>query len=249
MPKKKPAKNGDKSHKKHDKPKKPRPPREDGSRALTACERNKRISFDQLKLWEPITTAYIRGDSISKIARDNNVEPGKVYTVIARCKQEWKTLAAQNYEEQLATRLAELEEIKRESWKGWESSRKNAVEVIEKNEPGGEGLDGEISITTKTKGQSGDPAFLGVLIKAIRTQAELTGLMRKYGDTKAEGEAISNQPQVVEIVITDKRDLDRIYSVDQFIEKRQVIDVEAVAAKVQKEQEGGTMTHGDESGA
>jgi hypothetical protein len=68
----------------------------------------------------------------------------------------------------VAVRVAQLKEVQREAWVGWEMSKQDSVRVYCRHFH-----DGRIRITTITETRHGDPAFLRLILRCIEEEAML----------------------------------------------------------------------------
>lgn len=135
-----------------------------------------------------IVSLYLSGEKIDVIAERMGVHRRTVIRDINRARKIWKDDATRKYDELLPEKLTQLDEIRREAWEGWKESRKDATEVIISEEHGK---------TVKTKGQSGNPAFLNQLAQVLRLECQLRGIL----DTDVDS---TNVPAILEVVIKTK---------------------------------------------
>lgn len=100
---------------------------------------------------------------------------------------------------------AELDLVKREAWRGWTRSLKDAVETTEQD--GGQNSG---AVSTKRKGQSGNPAHLAAVIRASERIARLYGLdapppARELTLTTEQGK----EPRV-QVIVDETEDANRL---------------------------------------
>jgi hypothetical protein len=100
---------------------------------------------------------------------------------------------------------AELDLVKREAWRGWTRSLRDAVETTEQD--GGQNSG---AVSTKRKGQSGNPAHLAAVIRASERIAKLYGLDAPPPSKDPETEAIGGDLEILEVVIDETDEADRL---------------------------------------
>jgi len=128
---------------------------------------------------------------------------------VSRClvrEQERRRRERDITSQQMADReAAELALVKREAWRGWMRSLKDAVETTEQD--GGQNSG---AVSTKRKGQSGNPAHLATVIRASERIAKLYGLdapppARELTITTEQG----REPRV-QVIVDEPEDANRL---------------------------------------
>jgi hypothetical protein len=100
---------------------------------------------------------------------------------------------------------AELDLVKREAWRGWTRSLKDAVETTED-----EGGKNNGAVTTKRKGQSGNPAHLAAIIRASERIAKLYGLDAPPPSKDPESQPQGPAMEILETIIESIEEADRL---------------------------------------
>lgn len=158
-----------------------------------------------------IVADYLDGVTVSQIARKIGIHHVTVWRIIEKARAEWLKDSAEEYTEQLPHRMAELEELKREAWEQWHRSKRDSLQTAEER---GDNANGPFTkVSKKTLGRLGNAAYLELIHKTIRTQAEMTGLL-KQSDTNTDVPA----PLFVEIVVDNK---DQILSFTEYTKRKQ----------------------------
>lgn len=112
--------------------------------------------------------------------------------------REWREDRKRFIDEANVLILQELSEVKREAWDGFERSKQDAQEIIEEK---GTTDKGKFERSRSClKGQSGDPDWLGVILKATDKEAKLLGL-----DAPTKFEDITRKTPV-EVIIKSKEE-------------------------------------------
>ena len=130
----------------------------------------------------------MQGERIAAIALQVGISPRTVARDIERARATWKETTQRKYDELLPEKLAQLEEIRAESWAAWRKSRE-PKQRITRSEQHGE--------TTTVEQQVGDPRFLSQLERVLRLECELRGML---DDKQAE----TKPAEIVEVVIESR---------------------------------------------
>lgn len=149
-----------------------------------------------------------RGCSQKMIARRLGLDRMTVNRTVNREIQRWNDEHPDEVEIVTKAIIAELNEIKRECWKAWERSKKNA----EKRKTSTDGTKKSAEITTE--GQCGDPRYLTVIRECDREIARIRGIGHD------EEKQMLPPPVVVPILVADR---DEVVSVQQLLAARQGI--------------------------
>lgn len=133
-----------------------------------------------------IAKRVLRGELQADIARDLGVSQQQVSYDLKIIRQRWKQAQLESMDARIAQTLAEINMVKQEAWKGWDSSRQ--VKETTTHEEGGGGDKGAWEKTSvKREVTSGNPAFLGQILECIKQRSILQGLPTelKYQDLNA----------------------------------------------------------------
>lgn len=167
----------------------------------------KQLAAETVRLKKQATIYRLRlqGLEEAEIGARLGVSQQEVSRCIVR-EQERRRLERDLTSKQMADREAEeLALVKREAWRGWMRSLRDAVETAE--EDGGKNSG---AVTTKRKGQSGNPAHLAAVIRASERIAKLYGLdapppSREVTLTTEQG----NEPRV-QLIVDTPEDANRL---------------------------------------
>ncbi len=141
-----------------------------------------------------VVSLYFQGMRVHRIAEKLGISDSTVLRDIERARQAWKEVAGKTYDDLLPEKLAELQEIKNAAWEGWRSSLADAKDERE------ESSDAHGNKTVRRRrGQSGNPAYLNALTKAVETECQLRGML----DQKTAQEIVI---PVVEVVVTSREE-------------------------------------------
>jgi len=140
---------------------------------------------------------YLEGVPVTEIAAEYGVSRQTIYEDFQNARREWQQEKIENVQELIELRVAQLEHVIREAYRGWHRSLEDAVTVSDTT--------GEDRKTTRTvKGQSGNPAFLDTIIKAVTKICELRGLIGK--DREAREQAESQVTPMLGVIVSTREE-------------------------------------------
>lgn len=124
---------------------------------------------------------YLEGIPVTEIAAKYAVSRQTIYDDFQTARREWQQTKIENVGELVELHIAQLEHVIREAYRGWHRSLEDSVTLAD--------TAGEDPKTTRTvKGQSGNPAFLDTIIKAVTKICELRGLLGKDREAREQAE-------------------------------------------------------------
>jgi len=125
-----------------------------------------------------IAGLYLRGYTQAQIAETINADPKRDYTLtqqtisndLKRIREAWLTSALMDFNEAKAQELARIDQVEREAWAAWERSQEDA-ESKKMVEAGS-----NTRYEAQTKGQTGDPRFLELVMKCVDRRCKILGV-------------------------------------------------------------------------
>ena len=122
-----------------------------------------------------IARRILRRESQQTIAEALGLSRTLVTKEVKLLKSRWRDRAVLDFHDFLAEELALSYHVEAEAWKGWAASRTAAV--TETDQVKDTALGAEISSTTRTQKQSGDPRMLEQILMCSKRRLELMGLL------------------------------------------------------------------------
>jgi hypothetical protein len=163
-----------------------------------------------------IVKDFLAGVPYTALARKHGIHHRTVWRIVERARDEWYSDSSKEFKDDLPRRMAELEHIKREAWEQWYRSKRNEEQ---KSTEETRAIDGTtLKVSRKVLGRLGSAAYLETIHKTIRTQAELTGLLKNSTDGNK-----TQSPQVLEIIVETKEQAEEIktLSYDDYKQRKQ----------------------------
>jgi transposase-like protein len=117
-----------------------------------------------------IAERYLRGDYQSAIARDLGISQQQVSYDLKAIRAQWLASSVRDFDAAKAQELARVDEVERAAWAGWTRSQKDKEIEFEEEGPKGS------RSGNRKEGQSGNPAFLQVILSCISKRCEILGL-------------------------------------------------------------------------
>jgi hypothetical protein len=167
----------------------------------------KQLAAENVRLKKQATIYRLRLQGLEEAEIGSRI--GVSQQEVSRCllrEQERRRRERDLTSQQMADREAEeLALVKREAWRGWTRSLRDAVETTEQD--GGQNSG---AVTTRRKGQSGNPAHLAAVIRASERIARLYGLdapppARELTLTTEQG----REPRV-QVIVDETEDANRL---------------------------------------
>lgn len=134
-----------------------------------------------------IAEMYVRGSSFREIADAHGLTHSQAYDDVCLIRENWKKSAVSDYDTRVAIELHKLDKVEMAAWTGWEKSLQDAVEeditytkkqqIRKKGQPAKASK--ELTVKekqVKTKGQSGNPAYLSTITRCIERRCQILGL-------------------------------------------------------------------------
>ena len=122
-----------------------------------------------------IARRLLRRESQQSIAEALGLAQSLISKEVKLLKSRWRDRAVLDFHDFLAEELALSYHVEAEAWKGWAASRTAAV--TETDQVKDTALGAEISSTTRTQKQSGDPRMLEQILMCSKRRLELMGLL------------------------------------------------------------------------
>ncbi len=164
-----------------------------------------------------VTGLYLRGLTIEQITARTGISRSTVSRDLRLFEQKQLARAEKNREKIRAKRIAELDEVKVESWNSFERSKADAEKTVTKITPvldddGNliEPMDGDVQTFEESiitiQGQAGDPRLLQQVQTSIMNQARLEGLT---GNEFSGGTSFNANTANVQLILPDNGRGDR----------------------------------------
>ncbi len=134
----------------------------------------KTIELQQSKRRADVCALQLKGRTQREIAKELGISPTTVCHDLQAVLAMWRDRALDDVETLQREQLARLELIHSDALEGWERSLKDEV-TVQESEGEWKGNDESKTVTT-TRGQAGDPRFLGVRESVLTKQAKILGL-------------------------------------------------------------------------
>jgi transposase len=151
-----------------------------------------------------VAKLYLAGKSALDIARTEGVNRQAIYDDIRRLRKIWWNRNNRAADKIVAEQVAKLDRAEQAAWEGWERSCLNSEETTTES---GE----KQKVTTKVKGQSGDPQFLAVISRLIDQRCKLL----KIGQYATEDSGVM-VGMLVEVVVENTEQINRIMDFGDF---------------------------------
>jgi hypothetical protein len=135
---------------------------------------------------QQVSELCLRGWSQQAIADHLGVAQKTISLDLKTIRRHWQKAALIDFAQAQAEELKKIEQLEREAWAAWESSRKPAQSAVVVGD--------DAKKTRKTvKNQFGNPRFLQVVHDCIRSRRAILGLdaPRKLAATDAEGRTLT----------------------------------------------------------
>ena len=149
---------------------------------------------------ESVVKLYLTGKSVLDIAKAHNVDRGRIYQDLRAARAIWRKRNDRSAEALISEEIAKIDRIEAAAWDGWEKSRQDAVEISEDTDVAGKKSNGK-----KTKGQSGNCAFLAQALACVDKRCK----MLKIGEYATE-ESAKLAGIMVEIVVDSQEEIAEI---------------------------------------
>jgi hypothetical protein len=131
-----------------------------------------RIESRRLKVAE----LYLHGTrSVSQIARELRVDKAQISRDFTHIRKLWRQTYVEDWNAAKDEELARIAEIEQKAWLAWERSCKD-VETMEVTGTSQGGKSIPDKVRKITKGQSGEPRFLAIILQCVEQRRLLLGL-------------------------------------------------------------------------
>lgn len=118
-----------------------------------------------------IAELLLQGKTYREIANAVRVKSTRsVFEDVKAVIAEWKAQQQHHVSEWIALELERIGRIEAKAWEAWERSCQNAEIHLEETGPNGD------KVRDVSKGQSGNPGFLDIILKCVQRRCELLGL-------------------------------------------------------------------------
>lgn len=124
-----------------------------------------------------ITRRYLKGESQPQIAEALGITRSLVSYDLQVIQDRWRQSGLYDLNEARGRELARIDEVEREAWQAWADSKQDKQIAVQRSGGG----DREKPLTVKEamlrkEGQSGNPAFLTIVLDCIERRSKLLGL-------------------------------------------------------------------------
>lgn len=158
-----------------------------------------------------VAKAYLRGVAVIDIAKKEGVDRKAIYDDMAKLRRIWWKRNNRASDKLVAEQAAKLDAAEAAAWEGWERSCRRFRETTVES-----GEEGKGKTTKKTRGQSGDPAFLAVIAKIVEQRCRLL----RIGQHASEDSGVM-VAAMIEVVVEDRK---QVASVMNFGEYEKLTD-------------------------
>jgi hypothetical protein len=123
-----------------------------------------------------VAELYMRGmRSLTRIAQELNVDKAQISRDFKHIRKMWRETCIQDIHVAHQEELAKIDEIEQKAWAGWERSCQ-PVETMEVIGTAQGAKSKPEKVRKITKGQSGNPRFLQVVLECVSKRCELLSL-------------------------------------------------------------------------
>jgi hypothetical protein len=122
-----------------------------------------------------VASLYLQGKFQAEIAKEVHVDRGTISRDLKAIEAEWAKSGVMDLNVAKARELAKNDEVERQAWGGWERSCKDA-ETMEVTGTSQAGKSKPEKVKKITRGQVGDPRFLGIIQECGKRRCEILGL-------------------------------------------------------------------------
>lgn len=119
-----------------------------------------------------VMKAVLRGVSRAELAQQENVSTMQICYDIKAVRKEWRESRIDDCDTLITQQLEQLDDVIKEAWIDWDASREDTV-ITEINT---DGDSKKAKRTTRTN--TGNPAYLEKILKALDQKSELQGLKK-----------------------------------------------------------------------
>lgn len=138
----------------------------------------KRSDFQRESDYERITSLYLRGWRQADIAVELGLSQGQISQDLRVIQKRWRESTAINMDEAKQKELARLDELEREYWQAWESSKSERTKARQETD-GTKDKTGKPIVkksSMEKEQRDGNPAFLQGVLSCIDRRCKLLGL-------------------------------------------------------------------------
>ena len=158
----------------------------------------KRSAFQREQDLERITSLYLRGLRQIDIATEIGLTQQQVSYDLKTIQTRWRTDTTINLDEAKQKELAKIDELEREYWQAWETSKGEKTKA--RQEINGKDKDGKPNVTKQVMEKDqmlGNPAYLTGVQWCISERCKLLGI---YAPAKQEVTGKNGEPLQTEII-------------------------------------------------
>lgn len=143
---------------------------------------NKRTEFQREEDLVLIARLYLAGETQREIAaqigtaRPYTLSQPQICADIQTVIDRWKALAIHSIDEKKANELARINHVEREAWLAWERSRLEYMRTVQEQRTGDKKRVKHSKASVTKEQQVGDPRFLEIILKCVKSRRELFGL-------------------------------------------------------------------------
>jgi hypothetical protein len=166
-----------------------------------------RLADCRAERMQRVGLAYLRGTPVIEIAKLEGLNRDAIYKDLAMLRRIWWKRNNRASDKLVAEQAAKLDAAEAAAWQGWERSCSNFEETTVESG----GAEGKGKTTKKTRGQSGDPAFLSVIAKIVEQRCRLL----RVGQYASEDSGVM-VGKLVEIVVENAEQINRIMDFGEF---------------------------------
>jgi hypothetical protein len=152
---------------------------------------------------------YVQGVSIAEIAAELGVSQNVVANDLRCIRIAWTLERASEGDARLELELRKIDRLEREAWRAWVRSQQD----LDSTKVSRDGAKEKAERTLRK--QSGDPRFLVVVKDCVDRRCRLLGLSA----TTQKRNAGEHPLPAIEVVVRDADELERLWSVDDLLER------------------------------
>ena len=139
---------------------------------------NTRSQFQREADYERITSLYLRGWRQADIAAELGLTQQQVSYDLRTIQKRWRESTTMNLDEAKQKELSRIDELEREFWSAWESSKAERTKARQESD-GTKDKEGKVVVkksSMEKEQRDGNPAFLQGVLSCIDRRCKLLGL-------------------------------------------------------------------------
>lgn len=180
---------------------------------------NTRSGFQREADYERITSLYLRGWRQADIAAELGLTQQQVSYDLRVVQKRWRESTTMDLDEAKQKELARIDELEREFWSAWESSKSERTKARQESD-GTKDKEGKVVVkksSMEKEQRDGNPAFLQGVLSCIDRRCKLLGL-----DAPERKELTGKDGGPIQTEQRTKPDLSKL-STDELLQLRQIV--------------------------